>query len=152
MPLVGIVIGSKSDQGIADETAKVLDSLGISYESSVISAHRKPEETRNYGKSADSRGIEVIIAGAGGSAALPGALASWTNLPIIGVPIASSDMNGVDSLYTIAQMPPGIPVACMAIGLWGARNAAYMAAAILSLKHEDIKKSYESYRRDLSAS
>ncbi|MQF99162.1 MAG: 5-(carboxyamino)imidazole ribonucleotide mutase [SAR202 cluster bacterium] len=152
MPLVGIVIGSKSDQDIADETAKVLDSLGISYESSVISAHRKPEETRNYGKNAAGRGIEVIIAGAGGSAALPGALASWTTLPIIGVPIASSDMNGVDSLYTIAQMPPGIPVACMAIGLWGARNAAYMAAAILSLKHEDVKKSYEGYRQDLSAS
>ncbi len=152
MPLVGIVIGSKSDQDTADETAKVLDSLGISYESSVISAHRKPEETRNYGKNAASRGIEVIIAGAGGSAALPGALASWTTLPIIGVPIASSNMNGVDSLYTIAQMPPGIPVACMAIGLWGARNAAYMAAAILSLKHDDIKKSYESYRQDLSAS
>ena len=152
MPLVGIVIGSKSDQGIADETAKVLDSLGISYESSVISAHRKPEETRDYGKNAADRGIEVIIAGAGGSAALPGVLASWTTLPIIGVPIASSNMNGIDSLYTIAQMPPGIPVACMAIGLWGARNAAYMAASILSLKHDDIKKSYESYRKDLSAS
>jgi len=152
MPLVGIVIGSRSDQDIADETAKVLDSLGISYESSVISAHRKPEETRDYGKKAADRGIEVIIAGAGGSAALPGVLASWTTLPIIGVPIASSNMNGIDSLYTIAQMPPGIPVACMAIGLWGARNAAYMAASILSLKHDDIKKSYESYRKDLSAS
>jgi len=152
MPLVGIVIGSRSDQDIADETAKVLDSLGISYESSVISAHRKPEETRDYGKNAADRGIEVIIAGAGGSAALPGVLASWTTLPIIGVPIASSNMNGIDSLYTIAQMPPGIPVACMAIGLWGARNAAYMAASILSLKHDDIKKSYESYRKDLSAS
>jgi 5-(carboxyamino)imidazole ribonucleotide mutase len=152
MPLVGIVIGSKSDQNIADETAKALDSLGITYESSVISAHRKPEETRNYGKTAENRGIQVIIACAGGSAALPGVLASWTTLPVIGVPIASSNMNGIDSLYTIAQMPPGIPVACMPIGVWGARNAAYMAASILSLKYDDIKKAYELYRQDLATS
>ena len=152
MPLVGIVIGSKSDQNIADETAKALDSLGITYESSVISAHRKPEETRNYGKTAENRGIQVIIACAGGSAALPGVLASWTTLPVIGVPIASSSMNGIDSLYTIAQMPPGIPVACMPIGVWGARNAAYMAASILSLKYDDIKKAYELYRQDLATS
>ena len=151
MPLVGIVIGSKSDQDIGDEAAQVLDSLNISYELLVMSAHRKPEQTREYAKSAADRGIEVIIAGAGGSAALPGVLASWTTLPIIGIPVASSEMKGVDSLHAIAQMPPGIPVACMAIGSWGARNAAYMAAAILSLKHDSVKNSYEAYRKELSS-
>lgn len=151
MPLVGIVIGSKSDQDIGDEVAQVLDSLNISHELLIMSAHRKPEQTREYAKSAANRGLEVLIAGAGGSAALPGVLASWSILPIIGIPVASSEMKGVDSLHAIAQMPPGIPVACMAIGSWGARNAAYMAAAILSLKHDAVKNSYEAYRKELSA-
>ena len=150
MPLVAIVMGSKSDEAMAQETAKALDSLGISYETKVISAHRNPEGVRQYALSARERGIEVIIALAGGSAALPGVLASWTTLPVIGVPLASSELKGVDALHAIAQMPPGVPVACVAVGSWGARNAAYLAAAILSLKHDKIRQAYEDYKKGLA--
>lgn len=149
MPLVAVMMGSKSDEPVIQETAKALDSLGISYEVQAISAHRAPEKVRQYVKEASSRGIEVIIAAAGGSAALPGVVASWTTLPVIGVPLASSELKGMDALLSIAQMPPGVPVACVSVGSWGARNAAYLAAAILSLKHDDVRKAYESYRESL---
>ncbi|MBF8267423.1 MAG: purE [Dehalococcoidia bacterium] len=151
MPLVGVVIGSRSDESIIQDTVKVLEELGVSHEVSVISAHRTPEKAREYAKAAVDRGLEVIIAAAGGSAALPGVLASWTTLPVIGVPLPSSDLKGVDALYAIAQMPPGVPVACVAIGSWGARNAAYLAAAILALKHEDIREAYAVYRERLAS-
>jgi 5-(carboxyamino)imidazole ribonucleotide mutase len=133
------------------DTLKVLEELGVSHEFSVISAHRTPEKAREYAKAASERGFEVIIAAAGGSAALPGVMASWTTLPVIGVPLTSSEMNGVDALHAIVQMPPGVPVACMAIGSWGARNAAYLAASILALKHDDIRKAYEQYRERLAS-
>lgn len=152
MPLVGVVIGSKTDEDLGQETINTLTELGISSELSVISAHRKPDAAREYGTTASSRGIEVIIAAAGGSAALPGVMASWSLLPVIGIPVASSAVGGLDSLYSIAQMPPGIPVACVAIGSWGARNSAYLAASILSLSHPDIRINYQSYREKLSTS
>ena len=151
MPLVGVIVGSRSDEPVIQDTLKVLDELGVSQEFSVISAHRTPEKAREYAKSASERGLEVIIAAAGGSAALPGVMASWTTLPVIGVPLTSSELNGVDALYAIVQMPPGVPVACMAIGSWGARNAAYLAASILALKHADIRKAYEKYRERLAS-
>ena len=149
MPLVGIIMGSKSDEAIVGEASEVLEQLGVEHEVVVASAHRTPDKVRDYGQSARERGVEVLIAAAGGSAGLPGVLASWTTLPVIGVPLTSSDMNGVDSLYAIAQMPPGIPVACVAIGSWGARNAAFLAAQILGNKHDDIRQAYDDYREGL---
>ena len=149
MPLVGIIMGSKSDEAVVGEASEVLDQMGVEHEVVVASAHRTPDKVRDYALSARERGVEVIIAAAGGSAGLPGVLASWTTLPIIGVPLASSDLNGVDSLYAIAQMPPGIPVACVAIGSWGARNAAFLATQILGNKHENIRQAYEDYREGL---
>ena len=151
MPLVGIVIGSKSDQSGVDATSEVLNDLGVDHEVVVASAHRTPEKVKEYGESARSRGVEVIIAAAGGSAGLPGVMASWTTLPVIGIPVPSSDMNGLDSLYAIAQMPPGIPVACVAIGSWGARNAAYLAAQILGNNHDEIRSAYDDYRHGLKS-
>ena len=142
-------MGSKSDEPVVQATSDVLNELKVEHEVVVASAHRTPEKVREYGLSARDRGIEVIIAAAGGSAGLPGVLASWTTLPIIGIPLPTSDLDGVDSLYAIAQMPPGIPVACVAIGSWGARNAAYLAAQILGGKHERIRQAYESYREGL---
>ncbi len=149
MPLVGVVMGSKSDTEVMQPALEILKELGVDYEVNVISAHRTPEKAREYGQSARSRGIEVIIAGAGGAAHLPGVLASWTTLPVIGVPLASSELNGVDALHSIVQMPAGIPVACMAVGVAGSKNAAYLAAEILGLKYEGIRKAYEKYRGDL---
>ncbi len=149
MPLAAVVMGSKSDTEALKPTLEILDQLGISHEVNVISAHRTPEKAREYGLSARERGIEVIIAAAGGAAHLPGVIASWTTLPVIGVPLASNDLGGTDALYSIVQMPAGIPVACVAIGSAGAKNAAYLAAEILGLKHEEIKKAYETYRKDL---
>ena len=151
MPLVGIVIGSKSDQSVVAATSEVLNDLGVDHEVVVASAHRTPEKVKEYGESARSRGVEVIIAAAGGSAGLPGVMASWTTLPVIGIPVPSSDMNGLDSLYAIAQMPPGIPVACVAIGSWGARNAAYLAAQILGNNHDEIRSAYDDYRQGLKS-
>ena len=149
MPYVGVVIGSNSDVPLIQDTLTVLSDLGIDHEFDTISAHRTPQKAADYAQSAAERGIEVIIAGAGGSAALPGVIAGWTDLPVIGVPLPSSELNGIDSLYSIVQMPPGVPVACVAIGAWGARNAAFLAAGILSLKHDDIKASYAAYRKRL---
>ena len=149
MPLVGVVMGSASDEPVVQETINTLEQLKIDYEVRVLSAHRTPERVREYAEGARGRGIQVLIAAAGGSAALGGALASWTTLPVIGVPLASSEMKGWDALLATAQMPPGIPVACMAVGSWGARNAAYFAAEILGLKHDAIRQAYEDYRREL---
>lgn len=152
MPLVGIVMGSKSDADLMQPALDVLNQLGIEYEVSVISAHRTPEKARQYGLGARERGLEVIIAGAGGAAHLPGVLASWTGIPVIGVPIPSGDIKGLDALLSIVQMPAGVPVACVALGSAGAKNAAYLAAEILGLKHDRIREAYESYRQELSSS
>ena len=149
MPLVAVVMGSKSDTEALQPALEVLNQLGIEHEVNVISAHRTPEKAKQYATSARSRGIEVIIAAAGGAAHLPGVLASWTVIPVIGVPLSSSELKGVDALYSIVQMPAGIPVACMAIGSAGAKNAAFLAAEILGLKHDSIRKAYEKYRSDL---
>lgn len=149
MPLVGVVMGSKSDTEAVQPTLDVLNELGIDYEVSIISAHRNPEKARQYGLTVRERGIEVIIAAAGGAAHLPGVLASWTTLPVIGVPLTSSELKGVDALYSIVQMPAGIPVAGVAIGAAGAKNAAYLAAEILGLKYHEIGKAYEEYRNKL---
>ena len=152
MPLVAIVMGSKSDTEAMRPTVEVLHKLGIDYELSVISAHRNPEKIREFGKSVQKRGVEVIIAAAGMAAHLPGVVASWTMLPVIGVPLASGELKGVDALYSIVQMPAGIPVACVAIGAAGAKNAAYLAAEILGLKYDNIREAYQKYRRELQGS
>jgi len=149
MPLVAVVMGSKSDTEAMQPTLDILKELGIDYEVSVISAHRTPEKARQYGLAARSKGVEVIIAAAGGAAHLPGVLASWTTLPVIGVPLVSSELNGIDALYSIVQMPAGIPVASVAIGTAGAKNAAYLAAEILGLKYDKIREAYEQYRSEL---
>jgi 5-(carboxyamino)imidazole ribonucleotide mutase len=148
MPLVGVVLGSKSDVPLMQEALDTLQQLGIEYEVEVISAHRTPEKAREYGLGTRGRGIEVIIAAAGGAAHLPGVVASWTTLPVIGVPLASGELEGVDALYSIVQMPAGVPVACVAIG--GAKNAAFLAAEILGLKHDKIREAYEKYRQELA--
>jgi len=149
-PLVGVVMGSKSDEPLMQPALDTLQELGIEYEVSVVSAHRHPEKTRQYGLNARERGIEVIIAGAGGAAHLPGVMASWTTLPVIGVPLPTSELKGLDALLSIAQMPAGIPVACMAIGSAGAKNAALLAAQILGLKYDKIREACEKYRQGLA--
>ncbi|MBP1707164.1 MAG: purE [Chloroflexi bacterium] len=152
MPQVAIVMGSKSDMETMQPAMDILKEFGVEYEVSVISAHRTPEKARDYARQASRRGIEVIIAAAGGAAHLPGVMASWTVLPVIGVPLATSELKGADALYSIVQMPAGIPVACVAVGSWGVKNAAYLAAEILGLKYNSIRKSYEKYRRNLARS
>jgi 5-(carboxyamino)imidazole ribonucleotide mutase len=149
-PLLAVVMGSKSDAPTMQECLDILDKLGILYETHVISAHRTPDKVREFAQGAAGRGIRVIIAGAGGSAALPGAIKAYTSLPVIGVPLASSDLMGVDALLAIAQMPPGVPVATVAVGSWGARNAALLAAEILALSDDAVRKSYEDYRKGLA--
>ena len=149
-PLVGVVMGSKSDESLMQSALDVLRELGIPCEVVVISAHRQPEKVRQYGLGARDRGVEAIIAGAGAAAHLPGVIASWTTVPVIGVPLPTSDLKGMDALLSITQMPGGVPVACMAIGSAGARNAALFAAQILGLKHDRVRKAYEEYRRRLA--
>jgi 5-(carboxyamino)imidazole ribonucleotide mutase len=149
MPQVAVVMGSTSDTELVKPTLDTLESMGISYEVSVISAHRKPEAAKDFATSARQKGVKIIIAAAGGAAHLPGVIASWTTLPVIGVPLPSSDLKGVDALYSIVQMPAGIPVATVAIGKAGAKNAAYLAAEILGLADDTIKQAYEDYRRSL---
>jgi len=149
MPQVGVIMGSASDEPVVQETVSTLEQMKIDYEVRVLSAHRTPDRVREYAEHARERGIQVLIAAAGGSAALGGVLASWTTLPVIGIPLASSELKGMDALLATAQMPPGIPVACMAVGSWGARNAAYFAAEILGLNNEEIRQAYEDYRREL---
>ena len=150
MPLVAVVMGSKSDAASMKSTLDTLDMLGIDYEVKVISAHRNPERVREYGLAARSNGIEVIIAAAGGAAHLPGVLASWTSLPVIGVPLSINELKGVDALYAMSQMPSGIPVATVAIGDAGAKNSAFLAAEILGLKYDTVREAYDKYRRQIA--
>jgi 5-(carboxyamino)imidazole ribonucleotide mutase len=151
MPLVAIVMGSKSDLETMQPAQDILKQFSIESEIAIISAHRNPEKARDYAKSARERGIEVIIAAAGGAAHLPGVIASWTTLPVIGVPLASSELKGLDALYSIVQMPGGIPVACVSVGGWGVKNAAHLAAEILGLKYNGIRDAYDRYRNELNA-
>jgi len=150
MPLVGIVIGSKTDEPLIQPALDMLRQLNVKHELSIISAHRNPDKVREYGSRARERGMEVIIAAAGRAAHLPGALASWTTLPVIGVPLPTSELQGVDSLYSIVQMPAGVPVACVGIGTSGAKNAALLAVQILGLKYEEIRDAYEKYKQKLA--
>jgi 5-(carboxyamino)imidazole ribonucleotide mutase len=149
---VGIIMGSQSDWPTMREAAEILDALGVSYDAQIVSAHRTPDRLWTYGKSAVDRGLAVIIAGAGGAAHLPGMMASKTRIPVIGVPVQTKALSGVDSLYSIVQMPRGFPVATMAIGAAGAANAGLMAAAILALQDPELAKRLDHWRANLSAS
>ena len=149
---VGIIMGSQSDWATMREAAQILDELGVACESRIVSAHRTPDRLWRYGVEAADRGLQVIIAGAGGAAHLPGMMASKTRLPVIGVPVQTKALAGVDSLYSIVQMPRGYPVATMAIGAAGAANAGLMAAAILALGDEALAARLDDWRAALSAS
>ena len=146
-PLVGIIMGSDSDLPIMQEAAKMLEHFEIEFEVTVVSAHRTPERLFKYSKEAEKRGIRVIIAGAGGAAHLPGMVASITPLPVIGVPVKSASLEGMDSLLSIVQMPGGIPVATVAIN--GAKNAGILAAEILGVKYKEIRKKIKTYKKEL---
>ena len=147
-PLVGIIMGSKSDWETMEHAANSLELLRIPFETRVVSAHRTPDLLFKYAASAQKRGIQVIIAGAGGAAHLPGMTASKTSLPVLGVPVESKTLAGIDSLLSIAQMPAGIPVGTLAIGKAGATNAALLAAAILATRSAPIRKRLEAFRRE----
>ena len=149
---VGIIMGSQSDWPTMKEAAAILDELGVTYESRIVSAHRTPDRLWSYGKTAVDRGLKVIIAGAGGAAHLPGMMASKTRVPVIGVPVQTRALSGVDSLYSIVQMPKGFPVATMAIGAAGAANAGLMAAGILALNDPALAARLDAWRSALSAS
>jgi 5-(carboxyamino)imidazole ribonucleotide mutase len=149
---VGIIMGSQSDWATMKNAADILDELGIAYEKKIVSAHRTPDRLWEYGKTAAGRGLKVIIAGAGGAAHLPGMMASKTRVPVIGVPVQTKALSGVDSLYSILQMPKGFPVATMAIGSAGASNAGLMAAAILANEDAGIAARLDAWREALSAS
>ena len=149
---VGIIMGSQSDWPTLKEAAEILDELGVTYEAKIVSAHRTPDRLWDYGKTAVSRGLQVIIAGAGGAAHLPGMMASKTRVPVIGVPVETRALKGVDSLYSILQMPRGYPVATMAIGAAGAKNAGLMAAGILALQDDPLAQRLDNWRAALSAS
>lgn len=151
-PLVGIIMGSQSDWPTMREAADVLDELGVPFETKIVSAHRTPDRLWDYGKTAVDRGLQVIIAGAGGAAHLPGMMASKTRVPVVGVPVQTQALSGVDSLYSILQMPRGYPVATMAIGAAGAKNAGLMAAGILALQDADLAERLDVWRATLSAS
>jgi len=146
MAKVGVLMGSQSDSEVMKECTKVLEELGVEYELRVLSAHRLPDMVSQYAREAQERGIEVLIAGAGWAAHLAGALAANANIPVIGVPIDSSPLQGLDALLSTVQMPPGVPVATMSIGKGGARNAAIFAAQILSLKYPQIKEAIVGFR------
>src|SRR5580704_4160951 len=145
-PLVGLVMGSKSDWETMRHAAEILEALGIPFEAKVVSAHRTPDRLFAYGRAAEARGIEVLIAGAGGAAHLPGMTAAKTILPVLGVPVESKTLQGLDSLLSIAQMPGGIPVGTLAIGKAGAINAALLAAAMLGNKHPEIREKLRKFR------
>lgn len=149
---VGIIMGSQSDWPTMKEAATILDELGVPYEAKIVSAHRTPDRLWDYGKTAADRGLKVIIAGAGGAAHLPGMMASKTRVPVIGVPVQTRALSGVDSLYSIVQMPKGFPVATMAIGSAGAANAGLMAAGILAISDPDLAQRLDDWRGALSAS
>ncbi len=146
-PLIGILMGSENDFPIMEKAAEVLKEMGVPYEMEISSAHRLPEKTAHYAKTARERGIEVIIAGAGMAAHLAGVLAAHTTLPVIGVPLKSGALDGVDALYSTVQMPPGIPVAT--VGIDGAKNAAYLACEILSIKYTEIAKKLDEFREKM---
>ena len=146
--LVGIIMGSDSDLPTMKLAEDVLIDFGISYEIKVVSAHRTPDDMAEYGKNAHSRGIKVIIAGAGGAAHLPGMTASYTPLPVIGVPIQTKTLNGIDSMYSILQMPPGVPVATVAIG--GAKNAGLLAVQILAVSNQELQAKYIDYKNKIA--
>lgn len=149
---VGIVMGSQSDWPTMKQAAKILEELNVNYESKIISAHRTPDRLWSYGETAVERGLQVIIAGAGGAAHLPGMLSSKTRVPVLGVPVQTKALSGVDSLYSIVQMPKGYPVGTMAIGASGAANAGIMAAAILANHDTDLASRLDIWRHALSAS
>lgn len=149
---VGIIMGSQSDWSTMKAAADVLDELGVSHDVKIVSAHRTPDRLWDYGKMAVERGLKVIIAGAGGAAHLPGMMASKTRLPVIGVPVETRALKGVDSLYSILQMPGGYPVATMAIGEAGAKNAGLMAAGILAIRDAELATRLDAWRAALSAS
>lgn len=149
-PLVGILMGSESDLSVMEKAAEVLKEMGVPYEMEISSAHRLPEKTAQYAKTARKRGVEVLIAGAGMAAHLAGALASHTTLPVIGVPIKSGALNGADALYSTVQMPPGVPVAT--VGIDGAKNGAYLACEILSIKYPEMVKKLEDFRSKMRKS
>jgi len=144
-PLVGILMGSDSDLPVMEKAGEVLKEMGIPYEMDISSAHRLPDKTAEYARTARERGIEVLIAGAGMAAHLAGVIAANTTLPVIGVPLKSGALNGVDALYSTVQMPPGIPVATVAVD--GAKNAAYLACSILSIKYSEIAEKLEAFRK-----
>lgn len=150
MPQVAIVIGSPSDESYLEDARALLTEFGVEYEFRAVSAHRNPDATREFATTARDRGIEVIIAAAGMAAHLPGVVASLTTLPVIGVPLPGSELRGLDSLYAIVQMPAGVPVACMAVGSHGARNAALFAVQILSLKDERLRDAFAEYKANLA--
>jgi len=150
-PLVGIVMGSDSDLPLMQEALKILDSFGLGYEVHISSAHRTPARTAQFSKTARDRGLEVIIAGAGWAAHLAGVIAAETTLPVIGVPIDSSSLNGLDALLSMVQMPGGIPVATMTIGKAGAKNAALFAAQILALKYPELHQKLTAYKQNMAA-
>ncbi|MBA3015168.1 MAG: 5-(carboxyamino)imidazole ribonucleotide mutase [Proteobacteria bacterium] len=145
-PLVGILMGSDSDLPVMRKAGTVLDEMGVPFEMDISSAHRLPDKTAEYARTARERGLEVIIAGAGMAAHLAGVIAAHTTLPVIGVPLASGPMNGVDALHSTVQMPPGIPVATVAID--GSKNAAYLACEILSIKYPEIARNLDTFRED----
>ena len=149
---VGIIMGSQSDWPTMKEAARLLEDLGVEYETRIVSAHRTPDRLWEYGKQAAGRGLKVIIAGAGGAAHLPGMMASKTRVPVVGVPVQTKALSGVDSLYSIVQMPKGFPVATMAIGAAGAANAGLMAAAILATSDDVLAARLDAWRDALSAS
>ena len=150
MAMVGIIMGSKTDEQFIQTAIDVLKDFQVEYELEILSAHRKPEKVRKYAMGARDKGFKVIIAAAGSAAHLPGVVASWTTLPVIGIPLPTSDLNGIDSLYSIVQMPGGVPVACVGIGHPGAKNAALLACQILAVKYEDISKALEEYKHKLA--
>jgi 5-(carboxyamino)imidazole ribonucleotide mutase len=149
-PVVGIILGSKSDLPLMESCVKVLDELGLTHELKVCSAHRNPRGVMEWATSARSRGLRVVIAAAGGAAHLPGVVAAWTDLPVIGVPVPTQHLGGLDSLYSIVQMPAGIPVATVAIGEAGAKNAAWLAARIIGLSDKSIESTHAEKRAALA--
>ena len=151
-PLVGIIMGSKSDWETMRHAADMLDRLGVAHETKVVSAHRTPKRLYDYAHSAADRGLKVIIAGAGGAAHLPGMAASMTRLPVLGVPVETQSLKGMDSLLSIVQMPAGVPVGTLAIGRPGAVNAALLAASILATNDEELARKVEQHRSDQTAS
>ena len=149
--MIGIIMGSTSDLPVMQQAIDVLDELGLAYEVDIVSAHRTPEKLMDYGQNAHKRGIKAIIAGAGGAAHLPGMTASMTSLPVLGVPIESKALKGMDSLLSIAQMPVGVPVGTLAIGAAGSKNAGLLAASIIALSDEKVAMALEKWRSDQTA-